>query len=122
MPGATGVVPGRDRRRTADHGPLPDVRPGRAAGTVGACPLAGPGLGRRGGAHVPAWVAPNSARGRDPASPRGGEHGMATVDRRVAAKIARLKGVRNAVRDRAEILADRARRLLAPHRATGTAK
>src|SRR5690606_41225309 len=47
---------------------------------------------------------------------------MATVDRRVAAKIARLKGVRNAVRDRAEILADRARRLLAQHRATGTAK
>lgn len=47
---------------------------------------------------------------------------MATVDRRVAAKIARLKGVRGAVRDRAQILAARARGLLAQHRATGTAK
>ncbi|PZM98415.1 MAG: hypothetical protein DIU79_00055 [Actinobacteria bacterium] len=47
---------------------------------------------------------------------------MATVNPKANATVARLKGVKMAVRDRAQILATRARGLLAQHRATGTAK
>jgi len=46
---------------------------------------------------------------------------MATVNPKANATVARLKGVKMAVRDRAQILAARARTLLAQHRETGTA-
>ncbi|WP_117198976.1 DUF5403 family protein [Nocardiopsis sp. TNDT3] len=47
---------------------------------------------------------------------------MARVDKNCNAKVARLPGVKGAVRDRAEILARRARGLLAAHRETGQAR
>lgn len=47
---------------------------------------------------------------------------MATVNKTANRAVARLPGVKGAVKDRAEILATRARGLLSAHRETGRAK